>query len=128
MNAVIYARVSTTKQKDEGYSLQSQIEACREYARDHGMSIVAEITDDYTGSTLDRPGFNQVETMLARNEAKAVVVYTSSRLSRHLAKTLLLFEQWKEDGVELHYCDQGKVNFNEEGILQQGVPGLIDHW
>jgi len=40
--AVIYARVSTDEQADKGYSLGSQLEACRAYAVGHGFTVVAE--------------------------------------------------------------------------------------
>jgi site-specific DNA recombinase len=123
--AIIYTRVSTDEQAEKGYSLQSQIEDCRKYALKYDMNIVAEITDDYTGSTLDRPGFNELEIMLVRKEAEAVVIYPSDRLSRNAANTLMILEQWHEDGIELHYCDRGKVKFDDEGIVTEGFPNKI---
>ena len=128
MNAICYSRVSTDEQADRGYSLDSQMKACRKYAIVQEMTIVAEITDDYTGSTLDRPGFNELELLLARKEANVVVIYTSDRLSRNAANTLAILEQWHEDGIELHYCDRGKVKFDDEGIVTEGFPALVDHW
>jgi site-specific DNA recombinase len=62
--AVIYARVSTDDQAEKGYSLPSQFEACRSYANQHGMVVIAEIQDDYTGSKIDRPGLNELRSMI----------------------------------------------------------------
>jgi site-specific DNA recombinase len=124
-NTIIYTRVSTDEQAEKGYSLQSQIEACRKYALDNGMNIIAEIKDDYTGSTLDRPGFNELESLLARKEANAIIVTEDDRLSRNAADTLAIYEEWEEAGIELHYCDKGKVSFGEESILINGVPILV---
>jgi site-specific DNA recombinase len=123
--AIVYTRVSTEEQAERGYSLQSQIKACREYALDNSMNIVAEITDDYTGSTLDRPGFNELESFLARKEARIVIVTEEDRLSRNAANTLAIYEEWEEAGIELHYCDKGRVSFGEESILVNGVPILV---
>jgi site-specific DNA recombinase len=125
MNAIIYTRVSTEEQAEKGYSLESQIKACREYAFDHSMNIVAEIKDDYTGSTLDRPGFNELESLLAHKEANAIMVTEDDRLSRNAANTLAIYEEWEEAGIELHYCDKGRVSFGEESILINGVPVLV---
>jgi DNA invertase Pin-like site-specific DNA recombinase len=36
MNAVIYLRVSTKEQAEEGYSIPAQAEACRRFIADRG--------------------------------------------------------------------------------------------
>jgi site-specific DNA recombinase len=125
MNAIIYARVSTDEQAEKGYSLQSQVKACREYASDHNLNIVAEITDDFTGTTLDRPGFNELESLLVRKEAQAIVITEADRLSRNAADTLAIYDEWADVGIELHFCDSGQVNFGEESILVNGLPVLV---
>jgi site-specific DNA recombinase len=123
--AVIYARVSTDEQAEKGYSQESQIEKCSEYALANGMNIVAEIRDDYTGSTLDRPGFTEVLSLLARKEANAIVITEADRLSRNAADTLAIYDEWADAGIELHFCDSGPVNFGEESILVNGMPVLV---
>ncbi|MBO9326370.1 MAG: recombinase family protein [Roseiflexus sp.] len=55
MRAVIYARVSTDDQ-EHNYSLPSQIEACRRYASERGMQVVADVQDVASGAILERPG------------------------------------------------------------------------
>ena len=123
--AVIYARVSTDEQAEKGYSQGAQIERCREYALDKGMNIVAEIRDDYTGSTLDRPGFTEVESLLARKEANTVVITEADRLSRNAADTLAIYEEWSDAGIALHFCESGQVSLGEESILVNGMPVLV---
>ena len=123
--AVIYARVSTDEQAEKGYSQNAQIETCRKYALDKGMNIVAEIKDDYTGGTLDRPGFTELESLLARKEANAIVITEADRLSRNAADTLAIYEEWADAGIDLHFCNSGQVNFGEESILVNGMPVLV---
>jgi site-specific DNA recombinase len=125
INAIIYARVTTDEQAEKGYSLQSQIERCREFARAENLNIVAEITDDYSGETLDRPGFVELESMLARKEANAVIAVEEDHLSRNAANTLALYNDWPVDGISLGYSETGWVNFSEESILINGVPILV---
>ena len=52
--AVIYCRVSTEEQAENGYSLQTQNAACRKYAADNGFTVADDhiITDDYTGAKM----------------------------------------------------------------------------
>ena len=47
--AVIYCRVSTTKQKTEGGGLESQEHRCREYAIQKGYEIKQVFRDDFSG-------------------------------------------------------------------------------
>ncbi len=57
--AAIYAHVSTTDQADKGYSLPTQIEACRTLAHQEGYTIpdTHVFVDDYTGMSLNRLQF-----------------------------------------------------------------------
>jgi site-specific DNA recombinase len=45
MNIAIYARVSSEKQAKDG-TIHSQIEALREYAKTHTLTIIQECIDD----------------------------------------------------------------------------------
>ena len=65
--AVIYARVSSNKQKDEN-TIASQTAALREFARQHGFAVPDEwvIEDEgYSGATLIRPGLEKVRDLAA---------------------------------------------------------------
>ena len=61
--AVIYARVSTDEQAEKGYSLPHQLEECRKYAYAHNIKVVGEMVDDFSGSTLERPGFTKMASV-----------------------------------------------------------------
>ena len=61
--AAIYARVSTDEQS-RGYSLSTQVEACKHYASQQGYSLAATFKDDYSGAMLDRPGLNQLRELI----------------------------------------------------------------
>lgn len=69
--AVVYARVSTDEQAEHGHSLPTQLEARRKYAAEHGHVVAAEVTDDFSGARLNRPGLDRVRAMLKRREAEA---------------------------------------------------------
>ena len=88
--AAIYARVSTTDQADKGYSLPTQIEACQTMARQEGYTVpdTHVFTDDYTGTSLNRPQFTKLRELVDQRLVHAVIAYDLDRLSRKLAPRL----------------------------------------
>ncbi len=80
--AVIYCRVSSTKQVREGDGLASQETRCREYARYHGHEVVEVFRDDITGSTADRRGLNAMLAFLRKHPDIVVIIDDVSRLGR----------------------------------------------
>jgi site-specific DNA recombinase len=126
--AVIYARVSTDEQKEKGYSLPSQVEACQKYADTHGLNVIAKISDDYTGTLLDRPGLDQVRAMMDRREVDAVIVLASDRWTRKLAHSLILREEMMTAGIELHYVNRGKSENTPEGELMDNIEGVFNQY
>ena len=84
--AVIYCRVSTVEQAEEGNSLVTQERACREYASRNGFDVVeAYIERGESAKTADR---TKLQKMLAhatqkKNQISAVIVYKIDRLSRN---------------------------------------------
>jgi site-specific DNA recombinase len=125
--AVIYFRVSTDEQIN-GYSLETQLKACRQYSSQNGLTVIAEIDDDYTGFELDRPGFNRVRRMVERREVRALVVFNQDRLTRNLAHLLILREQFQRAGVELHCCDRGKSEDTAEARMAENILGVFSEY
>lgn len=128
MRAIIYSRVSTADQLDRGFSIPTQIEACQKYAADQNMTVVCEVTDDFTGTKLDRPGLNRVRGMIERREADAVIVYSTDRLTRKLAHVLILREEWNRAGVELHYVRRGKSEDTPESRMMENIEGVFNEY
>ncbi|NKB59162.1 MAG: recombinase [Alphaproteobacteria bacterium] len=85
-NAVIYCRVSSKKQKDEGHGLDSQETRCREYARFKDYKVTEVFTDDITGKLETRPGIKAMLSYLRqfRGEGYAVIIDDISRLARNV--------------------------------------------
>lgn len=116
--AVIYARVSTDEQADKGYSLPSQLDACRKYAERLDFEIVAELREDYSGATpiAERPEGKKMVAMLKAGLADAVIVYQVDRLSRDIVNLLTSVQMWTRTGVQVHTCDVGRIE-NELDIV-----------
>ena len=56
----IYCRVSTEGQEQDGTSLQTQAEACREYCHRKGYEVSYTYIEAYSGLSLQRPQLDQM--------------------------------------------------------------------
>lgn len=121
--AILYARVSTEEQAEQGYSLPSQFAAMRKYAANLGYEVAAEISDDYSGATLDRPGMARLRAALKNGEAEAVIVYDPDRLSRDDVDFLVICREWERLGVELHFVNGGELPNSPEGDILRYLMG-----
>jgi site-specific DNA recombinase len=122
--AILYPRVSTDEQAESGYSLPTQLEACRKYAHAHGFEVVAEFAEDYTGTVPieNRPEGSKAYAMLAQDEADALIVYRVDRLVRPPEEgdewdTPIPIRGLARLGKELHACDRGKLGTNFADLL-----------
>jgi site-specific DNA recombinase len=92
-HVVLYARVSTGMQAEEGLSIAAQLAEMREYAAQRGWIVAAEFVDaGETGRTLDRPGFKDLEAAIEQGACNVVLVHELSRLSRSVFDTFAFFE------------------------------------
>jgi len=82
--AVIYCRVSDTKQTTRGTGLHSQETRCREYAAFRGHDVVEVFTDDASGGLINRPGMQAMLAFLRKNRRHphVVIIDDISRLAR----------------------------------------------
>ena len=90
--AVIYCRVSSTKQSKLGDGLSSQETRCREYARFNRYDVVKVFSDDVSGGLIKRPGMQSMLAYLRKNKKKRPVVLIDdiTRLARGIEAHLQL--------------------------------------
>ena len=84
---VIYARVSSAKQVAEGNGLQSQISACKYFARENDIKIIKVFQDpEKSGKDLIRPGLRDLLSFLEQRKKLTYVIFDDiSRLTRNNA-------------------------------------------
>jgi DNA invertase Pin-like site-specific DNA recombinase len=125
--AAIYARVSTEDQ-GKGYSISTQIEACRALARREGYTVPESyvLTDDLSGTTMERPGLRQLRELIQAHVITAIIVHDPDRLSRNLGHQLLLAEELEQAGVTLlivshplEHGPEGWLFFQMRGALAE---------
>ncbi len=102
--AVIYCRVSTKEQVEEGNSLVTQERACREYAQKHGYEIVETyIEQGESAKTVDRTELKKMMSFCSnkKNDIQAVVAYKIDRISRNTDDYSQIRMNLKRYGVEI---------------------------
>jgi len=102
--AVIYCRVSSKEQVDEGNSLVSQERICKEYALREGYEI-AEIFIEkgQSAKTAERPELKRMLSMCKekKNGIQAMIAYKVDRISRNIADYSMLRLTLKRYGIEI---------------------------
>jgi site-specific DNA recombinase len=95
MNIAIYARVSSETQSKEG-AIQSQLEALREYAQQHELTIIHEcMGDGFSGAELNRPGLDYPRDLAYEGLIEGILILSPDRLSRKQAHQIILLEEFK---------------------------------
>lgn len=100
MNAAAYARYSTDHQQRN--SIEYQLDAIRDYCREHSITITATYVDEKeTGTNTDRPGFQAMMRAAERGEFAAVVIYDVSRGSRDVGDWFTMRKRLMMLGVQV---------------------------
>jgi len=113
MNAVILARVSS-KEQEEGLSLDAQKERLIEYAKRRGMDVVEIFTLTESSTVRNRRKFQKVVQYLRRATAStALIADAVDRVQRTFSEIGLLDDLRKKKNIELHFYRENLVINNE---------------
>lgn len=105
--AAIYCRVSTPGQEQEGTSLQTQDEACRKYAAEHGYRLSAVFKEAHTGSELHtRRELSKLRDTITSRQVDVVIAYAVDRLSRNQAHVYIIADECERAGVSLEFVTE----------------------
>ncbi|GLV14752.1 cassette chromosome recombinase B [Alicyclobacillus hesperidum] len=108
----IYIRVSTKAQADEGYSLDGQLEACKDRIKqEYGDDVQFQVYVDggESGkSTNKRTALKQMLRDVKAGKIHAVLTWKVSRLARNMTDSLLIVKEIDESGVEFVSLKEGK--------------------
>lgn len=123
--ALIYCRVSTPKQGEEGTSLDSQADACSQYAEKLGYKVGRVTKEVYSGAELfDRPLLSRDRADIRGRIFQAVIVYAIDRLSRDIAHLAIISEEIERVGAKLIFVTEDLDN-SAEGKLLQSVKAYV---
>jgi len=125
-----YVRVSTTKQSDQGASLEVQQDKVRAYCALHDLELLEVVVDrGISASTLDRPGMKRVLELLEDGAVGGLVVFKLDRLTRSirdlgaLLDPAMFGERWK-----LHSVSESLDTGSAMGRFFVNLLGVISQW
>lgn len=104
--AVVYTRVSSREQEQEGFSLDAQSKLLREYASRNQLEIVRAFEDVETAKIAGRKQFGDMVGFLKRNRScRILLVEKTDRLYRNFRDAVTL----EELDIEIHFVKEGQI-------------------
>jgi DNA invertase Pin-like site-specific DNA recombinase len=113
-----YVRVSTTRQVEEGLSLEVQRRQVEGYALMHGMVVDRVFVEEGVSGSVplaERPAGRAMMALLAHGDA--VIAAKLDRAFRSALDALQVVQEFRERGVALHLLDVGGDIANGHGKL-----------
>jgi site-specific DNA recombinase len=121
--AVIYCRVSTKEQVEEGNSLTTQEKACRDYAQKHEYNVSRVFVEQgESAKTADRTELKQLLTYCSvkKNGISAIIAYKLDRISRNIDDYSQIRILLKRYGVEIKSTTEHFEN-NPAGRFMENI-------
>ena len=126
MKAVIYARYSSSSQREE--SIEGQIKECTEYAERNGYTIIGTYADRaISGTTDNRPQFQKMITDSKRKLFDLVIVWKLDRFARNRYDSARYKNHLKKNGVKVISATE-IISQGAEGILLESVLEGMAEW
>ncbi|MBR6030201.1 MAG: recombinase family protein [Clostridia bacterium] len=119
MNAVIYARYSSHNQTEQ--SIEGQLRDNYEYARQQGLTVIAEYIDRAKSGTKDqRADFQRMIEDAAKRQFELIIVWKLDRFARNRYDSAIYKSRLKKYGVRVVSVKES-ITDNPEGIILEGM-------
>ncbi len=119
MNAVIYARYSSSSQTEQ--SIEGQLRDCYAYAEREKITIVGEYIDRaLTGRTDERPDFQRMIADARKKQFQYVIVYKLDRFTRNRYDSAIYKHKLKQHGVKVVSSTEN-ISDSPEGVILEAV-------
>ena len=127
MKAVIYARYSSDKQREE--SIEAQLRVCHEFAKKNKIIIVNEYCDRALSARTDkRPEFQRMIYDSDQHKFDAIVMYAVDRFARNRYDAAKYKTRLKRNGVSLLYVTQPMADNPESIIMESLLEGMAEYY
>jgi site-specific DNA recombinase len=103
--AIVYDRVSSDEQL-KGYSPALQKELLTRFCEINQMTMIKPFSDDFTGKTFNRPGFNAILKFVKENKGKI---------------DFMLFTNWSRFGRNIHEAYNAIDQLARYGVVAQAI-------
>lgn len=126
-NAVIYARFSSSGQREE--SIEGQFRECREYAERLSLKVIGEYADHaLTGTNDKRPDFQRMIRDSSKGQFQVLIVWKSDRFARNRYDSAIYKARLKQNGVRVLYAKESIPDGPEGIILESVMEGYAEYY
>jgi DNA invertase Pin-like site-specific DNA recombinase len=119
-----YIRVSTTRQGEEGVSLQEQKRAILEYASKRGISIAEWFEEQESAAKRGRPVFGRLVTLLKAKKQVGIIIHKIDRGARNLRDWADIAELM-DQGIEVHFAHESIDLYTRSGRLSADILAVV---
>lgn len=127
--AVIYARVSTTRQAEEDLPIESQIEQCKSKAESIGARVDRIFVDEgKSGRTDERQAFQDAINYCEIVCPTYLVTWSTSRFSRNRIDASMYKLRLDKAGTDICYVSYDIDRSTDGGWVTEGVLELFDEF
>lgn len=124
-NCLIYTRVSTTEQADNGFSLARQEEECKLFAQKEGFKVERVFVErGESAKTTERTELKKLIEFCIKNKKNiaCIIVWKFDRLTRKLENQISLLQQFKKYGIKVLSVTENNEE-NATGNLMRNIIG-----
>ena len=126
MKAVIYARYSSSSQREE--SIEGEVEDCTAFAERNGYTIIGTYADRaVSGTTDNRPQFQKMIKDSKRKQFEVVIVWKLDRFARNRFLSAKYRNKLKQNGVRL-ISDNESISQGADGIILESILEGMAEW
>lgn len=103
IRGVIWTRVSSKKQKDNGGSLENQLNVCRRFAQQRGIEIVKEYGKTNESAKVQGKLFKEMIADVKRihPHIEYIIIYSSDRFGRNGAESMKTADELMQLGINV---------------------------
>ncbi len=130
-NSIIWTRVSTKYQEDNGGSLQYQKDTCTDFARTNGYNIVDNGYFGGSHESAKTPGkyISEMMAFIRRSKTiKFVIVSQIDRFSRNAGQGITMFNELLEKGVTIVEATTGLKTSDHNQLLMLQMKLCMAQW
>jgi site-specific DNA recombinase len=128
--ALVYCRVSTEEQAQEGYSLDAQEKYCRQFAQNNGYDVFGVYRDEgKSGTNLDRPALQDLLAKIQQDKSiNAVLVQETDRLARNTKDHLTIKALLQKADTRLISVAQPMLDDSPEGNMIDTILASVNQF
>ena len=124
MRGVIYARYSSTEQREE--SIEGQIRECKSFAESKGITAIGSFIDRALSAKTDaRPDFQRMVSESAKGRFDTIIVWKLDRFARNRYDSAHYKSVLRKNGVKVISATEA-ISEGAEGILLESLLEGLD--